>query len=760
MAATPLDILDRIQRRVLWLSAWMVHAANARPATDGLKVGGHQASSASVVSLLTALYFEALRPTDVVAVKAHASPAFYAIQYLRGRLRAKDLERLRVFGGLQAYPSRRKNPEVVDLSTGSMGLGAVAATFGALAGRYLVDHGGVGTPGRFVIMVGDAELDEGNVGEMLGEEVVRRLGSVLWIVDVNRQSLDRIVPDGRPRQLADMFRAGGWRVDELRWGRRLQARFARPGGERLRARLEAMTATEYQRVLRLPAGGVRKALVTAPDGGLDAGLDRLLADVADAALPDLVADLGGHDLALILDAYAAAGRERERPSVILAHTVKGWGLPFAGDPLNHTMVTSAAQLDELRAALAVAPGEEWAAFAPDSPEGRHIAALPPLFTPPPAPPAPDVPEALDEVYPELASTQEGFGRALAALGRLPVGDAIVTVSADVAVTTHLAGWMNRKGIYFPEARPDPFADVPQPLKWREGPGGQHIELGIAEHDLFLLLAALGLTAELSGRTLLPIGTLYDPFVTRGLDALYHALYAGARFVVVATPSGVSLAPEGGAHQSVITPGIGLTLPDLAYYEPAFAREVEWILLAGLRAVAARRESLYLRLSTAPVDQRLAPAPSAAQRAAVLAGGYRLLDGRRAPGWTPERAVHVFATGVTVPEAVAAAGRLNERGAFPSVFVVTSPDRLYRGLREPRPYLESLVTADEEDVPIVSVLDGHSHALAFLGGALGVPQQALGVDAFGQSGTRPDLYRHYGIDAEAIVGAATVLLGGL
>ncbi len=760
MAATPLDILDRIQRRVLWLSAWMVHAANARPATDGLKVGGHQASSASVVSLLTALYFEALRPTDVVAVKAHASPAFYAIQYLRGRLRAKDLERLRVFGGLQAYPSRRKNPEVVDLSTGSMGLGAVAATFGALAGRYLVDHGGVGTPERFVIMVGDAELDEGNVGEMLGEEVVRRLGGVLWIVDVNRQSLDRIVPDGRPRQLADMFRAGGWRVDELRWGRRLQARFARPGGERLRARLEAMTATEYQRVLRLPAGGVRKALVTAPGGGLDAGLDRLLADVADAALPDLVADLGGHDLALILDAYAAAGRERERPSVILAHTVKGWGLPFAGDPLNHTMVTSAAQLDELRAALGVAPGEEWAAFAPDSPEGRHIAALPPLFTPPPAPPAPDVPEALDEAYPELASTQEGFGRALTALGRLPVGDAIVTVSADVAVTTHLAGWMNRKGIYFPEARPDPFADVPQPLKWREGPGGQHIELGIAEHDLFLLLAALGLTAELSGRTLLPIGTLYDPFVTRGLDALYHALYAGARFVVVATPSGVSLAPEGGAHQSVITPGIGLTLPDLAYYEPAFAREVEWIPLAGLRAVAARRESLYLRLSTAPVDQRLAPAPSAAQRAAVLAGGYRLLDGRRAPGWTPERAVHVFATGVTVPEAMAAAGRLGERGAFPSVFVVTSPDRLYRGLREPRPYLESLVTADEEDVPIVSVLDGHSHALAFLGGALGVPQQALGVDAFGQSGTRADLYRHYGIDAEAIVGAATVLLGGL
>jgi pyruvate dehydrogenase E1 component len=444
--------------------------------------------------------------------------------------------------------------------------------------------------------------------------------------------------------------------------------------------------------------------------------------------------------------------------VILAHTIKGWGLPFAGDPLNHTMVTSTAQIEELRAAFGVAPGDEWAGFAPGTPEANFIRALPPLFSPPPARPAPAIPPVLDESYPDETSTQEAFGRVLAALGRQPTGDALVTVSADVAITTHLAGWMNRKGIYFPEARPDPFADTPQSLRWREGPRGQHLETGIAEHDLFLVLAALGLTAELSGETLLPIGTLYDPFITRGLDALYHALYCGARFIVVATPSGVSLAPEGGAHQSVITPGIGVALPDLAYYEPAFAREVEWILLAGLRAVAERRESLYLRLSTAPVDQRLAPPADDAHRAAVLAGGYRLIDGRTATGWNAEAAVHLFATGAVVPQAVAAAQRLAAQGAFPNLFVVTSPDQLYRGLRGPRPYLETLVSADEEDVPVVSVLDGHSHALAFLGGALGVPQLALGVDTFGQSGTRRDLYRHYGIDTDAIVGAARTFLG--
>ncbi len=784
-----LRVLDSIQRRVLWLSAWMVHRANARPGVDGTKVGGHQASSASVVSLLTALYFGALGPDDVVAVKAHAAPAFYAIQYLRGRLRAADLEALRDFDGLQAYPSRRKNPRIIDLSTGSMGLGAVAATFGALATRYIADHkfatGGQADPKkhgqwasllehggprraphvpparfRYVILVGDAELDEGNVWEAMGEEIVSTLDNVLWIVDINRQSLDRIVADGRPRQLAEMFRACGWHVIDLRYGSRLRALFARRGGERLRQRLDAMSHRAYHRLLRSAAGVARKALVTAPEGSIDAGVDRLLAAVSDEELTGLVADVGGHDLALIQQAYAEAAQVRTRPTVILAHTIKGWGLPFAADPLNHTMVTTDAQIVALRDALGVTAGAEWDAFPPSSEEATWIAALPPLFSPPPPPPAPAVPQTLDEEYGERASTQEAFGRVLGALGRLPVADAIVTTSADVAITTHLSGWMNRRGIYWPVARPDPFADTPQAVTWKESPGGQHVELGIAEHDLFLLLGAFGLSAELAGTVLLPIGTLYDPFVTRGLDALYHALYAGGKFVVVATPSGISLSPEGGAHQSVITPGIGVALPGITYYEPAFAREVEWILLGALRGIADRSgDSLYLRLTTKPVDQALAPPPTAGYRERVLRGGYRLLDARVEPGYDSERAVHVFAAGAMVPEAVQAVTQLRQRRVFPSLFVVTSPDLLYRGLRERRPYLEELVGADEEDVPIVSVLDGHSHALAFLGSALGVPQMALGVDTFGQSGGRADLYRHYGVDADAIVRAACVLLGG-
>src|SRR5216117_2297318 len=678
----------------------MVHHANARPGADGIKVGGHQASSASVVSLLTALYFKALRPGDVVATKAHAAPAFYAIQFLRGRLDGARLATLRAFGGLQAYPSRRKNPDVVDLSTGSMGLGAVMTTFGALATRYLVDHGAARAPERFVVMVGDAELDEGNVWEALGEAALTRLGGdVLWIVDVNRQSLDRVVPETRTRQLGDLFRAHGWRVRELRWGRTLEAAFRRPGGERLRGRLETMPSRDYQRLLRLPAGAVRKTLVTTPDGALDAELDRALADVADDALPALVADVGGHDLASILDALDEAERERGRPAVILADTIKGWGLPSAADPLNHTMVTSPAQIAELRDAFGVAPGEEWAGFDPASAEAAYVRGLPPLWTAPRRAAAPSVPTNLDETYEGAMSTQEAFGRVLGALGRRPEGDAIVTASADVAVTTHLAGWINRKGVYAAEARPDPFADAPQAMAWRESPAGRHIELGIAEHNLFLLLGALGLTAELSGTTLLPIGTLYDPFVPRGLDALYHALYAGGRFVVAATPSGVTLSPEGGAHQSVITPSVGVALPGIAYYEPVFAREVEWILLTGLRQIARREgDSLYLRLSTRALDQRLAPAPGPDHRADVLRGGYRLVDARPEPGWEAEdNAVNIFAAGVMVADAVAAARQLHEHGVLASVFAVTSADRLYRGLREPDPHLHRLVGADEENV---------------------------------------------------------------
>jgi pyruvate dehydrogenase E1 component len=732
-AAAELPHLESIQRRVLWLATWMVHHANfGRDNPDGTKVGGHQSSSASIVTLLTALYFEALQSTDVVAVKAHGAPAFYACHYLRGNLDVDMLPRLRELGGLQAYPSRRKNRAIVDLSTGSMGLGAVSATFGGWTTRYLADHVGAARPERFIVMVGDAELDEGNIWEALQEEMVARLGNVLWIVDLNRQSLDRVVPDVRRRHLTEMFRTAGWRVIALRWGRRVRQHPA------LVERLEAMSHAEYQSLLCLPPDRVQELV---------------------GASKQLVADVGGHDLASVLAALEDAGRERDRPTVILADTIKGWGLPFAGDPLNHGMLLTPAQLEALRQSLGIAADDPLARFALESPEGRHIAALPPLFRAP-RPAARrriEVPDTLDSTYAGQVSTQEAFGRVLGALARLPVAERIVTVSADVAVTTHLAGWINRRGVYFPEKRPDYFAErgIVQAMQWRESPGGQHIELGIAEHNLFLLLAALGLADDLSGEPLLALGTLYDPFVSRGLDALIHALYSGARFVVAATPSGITLSAEGGAHQSVITPSIGIALPHCTYAEPTFAQDTEWILLDALKRIATGTgESLYLRLSTRPIEQALRP-PSVT-RDQVLRGGYRLVDRGR-----PD--VTIWATGVMVAEAAEAARRLEADGVAANLFAITSADLLYREWVAARKRgemscsLEAMVRDHEVTAPLVSVIDGHSHALAFLGSALGTLQLPLGVDDFGQSGTRRDLYRHYGLDAEAIAAAARALL---
>ncbi|HTG11652.1 MAG TPA: 1-deoxy-D-xylulose-5-phosphate synthase N-terminal domain-containing protein, partial [Candidatus Eisenbacteria bacterium] len=410
----PLALLESIQKRVLWLSAHLVHHANTRPNPDGTKVGGHQASSSSVVSLMTGLYFHALRPGDIVATKAHASPVFYAIEYLRGRLTADQLRGLRTLGGLQAYPSRRKNPEIVDLSTGSMGLGAVSAAFGALAARYVRQHEGADArpamPARFIAMMGDAELDEGNVWEALLEEAVRELDNLMWVVDFNRQSLDRIVPDARRGQLREWFRAAGWHVIELRWGSRLRALFGRPGGERLRARLEGMGNAEYQSLLRLPPAGARKAVIVTATGETDPAVDRLLADVSDDAVAALVADVGGHDLASILEAYEEAGRKRGGPCVILADTIKGWGYPFGGDPMNHSALLTPGQVEEMRARLGVAAGEEWAGFAPGSPEAELIRRAPAPYTPPERRrgAALDVPDELEESYPPQSSTQEAF----------------------------------------------------------------------------------------------------------------------------------------------------------------------------------------------------------------------------------------------------------------------------------------------------------------------------------------------------------------
>ena len=765
--ALRLRTLRSVEERVLWLSTAIIdHANRVRPNPSGLKVGGHQASSASMVSIMTELWFNQLQPGDRVSVKPHASPVLHAIKYLLGELDESYLITLRQFGGLQSYPSRVKDPDPADYSTGSVGIGATAPIWGALARRYVAGHfppAGSGASGRQYSLLGDAELDEGAVWETVLDPMVAELGEVVWIVDLNRQSLDRIVPNIGATRLQGMFTAAGWQVLPVKYGRRLETLFAQPGGHALRERIDAMPNPEYQRLLRHSPTEVRDRLPG--DGPKAAAIRALLEDVSDDELHAAIRNLGGHDLLSLGEAFAAI--DDTRPTVIFAYTVKGYGLASEGHPQNHSALLTEAQLRSLAARVGADPGDPWASFADGSAEARACAAAAGRLhrDPVPALPRYDVPADLGRTPHGVATSQAALGRTLLDLNRAApdTGARIVTVSPDVSSSTNLGGWVNKVGIWAHDERADWFADDAETiLHWREKPTGQHIELGIAETNLVGLLGELGATWSRWGQPLLPIGVMYDPFVERALEPWSFGIYAGGQSILVGTPSGVTLAPEGGAHQSIKTPSIGLEQPGCLSYEPAFALDTEWCLLQALGQLGTPDgRSAYLRLSTRPIDQALAavptdPAARERRRRNVVAGGYAL---RRAD----RPAVTVVALGAVVPEALEAADRLAAMGVGAVVVVVTNPGLLFaatqarRGLSgAPAWILDNLFPVDRA-VPMVTVLDGHPHTIAFLAGINRVPASHLGVTKFGQSGDLESVYRYHGIDTETLISVALDLI---
>ena len=768
-----MEVLAAVERRVLWLATRMVdHANRERPAGE-IKVGGHQASSASMVSIMTALWFGHLSGNDKVAVKPHASPVYHSIKYLTGELDRSYLTRLREVGGLQAYPSRTKDPDVADFSTGSVGLGAVAPLFAAMARRYIEAQFGPITddPARFIALVGDAELDEGNIWEAVAEPALQGLGNVTWIIDVNRQSLDRVIPDQKIKKLIEFFGGAGWHVVEVKYGRRLTAAFERPGGDALRAHIDDMENERYQSLFALQGEALRERF---SDGASDE-LRAFVAEVPDDELRALVTNLGGHDLACLLGAYRECDSVTDRPSVVFAYTVKGWGLPIAGDPLNHAALLSGAQIDTLRDDLGVEVDTEWDRFPDGSLEAALCGDTGGELNNPVIPPRPSlpIPDEVRVVTSRSVSTQETFGRVLTSLAGIEaVAAQMVTISPDVSVSTNLGGWINKMGVFSAEEQPN-FLGPDRLLKWEQGTSGQHVELGLSEMNLFLALHAFGLGHELHGHHLLPIGTVYDPFVCRGLDALIYALYNGARFVVAGTPAGVTLAPEGGAHQSSITPSIGLELPGLTYSEPAYAVALDWLLCDGLQRLGyPDGDSLYLRLSTRPIDQApfrevMDSVGAEVLRADVLAGAYRLVD----PSARDETADVIVATcGPVVPEVLSAAALLRDEGISTLVVDITSSDRLFRGWRgairdatraarsvTSAHHLENVMSRDERRLPIVTVHDAASHHLAWLGSVFGQRTVPVGVDQFGQSGSVHDLYERFDLLPEQITNAALLAL---
>ena len=762
------EALREVERRVLWLSTAIVdHANRHRGDPSGLKVGGHQASSASLVTIMTALWFEHLRSGDRVSVKPHASPVLHAINYLLGELDERYLTTLRGFGGLQSYPSRSKDPDPVDYSTGSVGIGATAPIWGALARRYVSARFGGVTAGRQYSLVGDAELDEGAVWEAILDPMVSELGEVVWIVDLNRQSLDRVVPNiGAPR-IEGMFSAAGWQVLTVKYGHLLHELFTRPGGEALRDRIDGMENPEYQRLLRCDAAEVRKRL---PSGSSDdEALASLVDELDDETLLAAVRNLGGHDMAALGDAFSRI--DDSRPTVILAYTVKGYGLATEGHPQNHGSLLTEAQMQQLAASVDASLDDPWARFTPDSAPARLCADTASRLRRNQPEPLPGVtlPTDIGRTPSGKATTQAALGRALLDLTREApeASGRVVTLCPDVSSTTNLGGWVNKVGVWAARDRKDWFDDDPETiLHWRERPTGQHLELGIAEGNLVGALGELGATWSKWERPLLPIGVLYDPFVERALEPWAFGIYAGGQSILVGTPSGVSLAPEGGAHQSITTPSVGLEQPGCVCYEPAFAIDVEWTLLASLARLGRPDGiSAYLRLSTRPVDQTLSAVPSdpaarERRRRQVVAGAYLL---RRAGG-DPD--VTIVVAGAMTTEALAAADRLAEQGTDADVVVVTSPGLLFEALQArsghpvpgaSEPWILDAAFPARRAAPMVTLLDGHPHTLSFLAGVNQVRSTHLGVTRFGQSGDLASVYRYHGIDADSVVAAALDLV---
>src|SRR4051812_23847079 len=361
LSGRDIEILGELEKKVLWLSSWTIHHANhIRQNDDGLKVGGHQASSASLAAIMTALYFHALRPQDRVAVKPHASPNFHAIQYLLGKQTREKLERFRGYKGAQSYPSRTKDADDVDFSTGSVGLGVAQTLFASLVQDYVRAHGwGLDRPeGRMVALVGDAELDEGNIFEALLEGWKQGLRNCWWVIDYNRQSLDAVVREGLWERYEQLFKNFGWDVVILKYGSLQQAAFREPGGETLRRWIDTCPNQLYSALVFQGGAAWRKRLND--EIGDQGAVSKLIARRSDGELAALMNNLGGHDLPALLEAFHAA--TSDRPTCFICYTVKGFGLPMAGHKDNHAGLMTPAQMAEFQKTQNVRPGHEWDKF--------------------------------------------------------------------------------------------------------------------------------------------------------------------------------------------------------------------------------------------------------------------------------------------------------------------------------------------------------------------------------------------------------------
>ncbi len=782
-------LIDRIARRAFAHMVAMIHVANERPDADKTdpKVGGHPAACASSLDFLAALHLVVREPGDFVCCKPHASPVDHAMHHALGLFRHADgqwfddpaseavMHRLRSFSHdgapvFQSYHAEGDPDSWRFLPSGSVGIPPVAAVYLALAYRYARQHGWDVDEPHFWCMMGDSEFREGSLLEVLPEVAERELGNVTWIVDYNRQNLDGTrIPNNRGLQGTDADRiegtaiANGWEVIQLRHGSFRDQVFAKKGGEALRKVFErGFTDYHYQALVwKRDAGAMRAAVVAA-----DASCKSLVESLSDADVVRLFFDTGGHDHEAIVKAFERSKQDRRRPTLIIAHTIKGRGLQCVAANGNHSAMPETSEVVAILKAHGLSLDRPFVRFAANSDEGRFLtqrglamrlgiealeaqAAANRQRVAAQITQQGGMPASLDinlklaptthtqwmwgqlaakliriGVYDELAKAGKGqkAGKAPTADEARwnPLADLMMTMAPDVGTSTNINPAMDEK-IFGPkhDENWENKLDLHERLRPELAPTDEawtrHIRFEIAEANCMSALGSFGKMDHLAGIPFLPMMTVYDFFIKRALDQLYYDLYWNSSFVLVGTPSGITLAPEGAQHSWKSD----IQIPNLITWEPAFAIEMEWILCDAIRRHFARdnkgRTGVLIRAVTRALHQgqllewlkrqarwkhdlpagaqlgltaqdgglHEAEVPHAAEATILqavqhdaLAGGYRLIDWRGYRGYQPgENVVELFVMGALVPEAIEASRLLLDRGVYANVIVVTSPDLL-------------------------------------------------------------------------------------
>ncbi len=664
------DIVDRLARRALALAVKMIDEANNRPDEEegDPKVGGHPSAVASCTHILSTLRFRVAGPQDTFAVKPHASPMDHAVNFLLGLFREpggrrwlsleesqEAMKRLRQFPFhgepvFQSYHAESDPDSWGYFPSGSVGIPPAVSLFTALAYRYAADH-------RFEVpkdvhhwsVLGDSEMREGSVSEAMPEAAERELPNITWIVDYNRQSLDGTrVPNDRAlhgtdyERLERIARANGWDAIQVMHGRQRLAAFERKGGALLKDVLEHdLTDFELQSLLLKRDGKTtRERLVSK-----DAKLGDFLNGWSDAELQALLEDLGGHDVRELGRAFEQA-KGAKAPTLIVAHTVKGWGLKMWAQSGNHSALPDEKEVESLLEGAGIdrATKTPYQRFPEASEEGRYLGergaawrrgieeqwalkdrnskrfsegvqqsgALPPSL-------------GIDLKMTPIAHTQYVWGQAIgrlirvattAAGGKLaeaeerwvPVAEMLLTLAPDVGTSTNINPAMDDK-IY----GPPPEEDYEETLGVRDrrrpalapklGESTRHMRFEICEANAMSAAGAFGKLGYSLGIPFRPAMTVYDFFIKRALDQLYYNLYWGSTFTLVGTPGGVTLSPEGAQHSWKSD----IQMPNLVTWEPMYGVEVDWIVAETLRRHAAfddrARTGVLLRCVTRGLQQK-------------------------------------------------------------------------------------------------------------------------------------------------------------